>query len=374
VLVYYVKILIMKTTDPLISSLKEAIIENKNIKFTLSDPKGSAEHRKITASQKCGKAGLFFQFEFFCRDGKVRHENYSGDDATARLSEVFGLYRQCSYTVLDSEAEPHDRPKNYALKDGELSSWLCALGVASKDGKILADKQKKFRQINKFLEIAAEIDIPDGAKIVDAGCGKAYLTFALYDYLTNSRGKNVSVLGIDVKGDVIDFCNKTAKESGFNRLEFEHDKIEDFNGKTDVMVCLHACDTATDYAIGKAVQCGAGIILCAPCCQHELSAQVENEVLNPLLSHGILKERFASILTDALRALLLEANGYRCDVIEFIDAEHTAKNIMLRAVKKRPDKKSEEKALAQYRLICEEYNVKPILSEILSIAASEVLI
>ena len=234
-------------------------------------------------------------------------------------------------------------------------------------GKILKDKYKKFKQLNKFLELLQDIkdNIPNNAKIVDIGCGKSYLTFAIYYYLNNVLKKNVSIIGLDIKKDVIEECQKLADKLNYSNLHFINENIENFiskDKKVDMVVTLHACDTATDYALQNAIVLNADIILSVPCCQHELFKQVENKKLQPLLKYGVLKERFSALLTDSVRAILLEAFGYDVQVLEFIDMEHTPKNIMIRAIKKHNN--INKIALEKYYEMALEYNINPKLFEL----------
>ena len=211
------------------------------------------------------------------------------------------------------------------------------------EGKVVKAKYDKFRQINRFLEFIEDIT-PVLAKdreitMIDFGCGKSYLTFAMYYYLHERKGYDLRITGLDLKEDVIAHCNRLAKEFGYEKLNFLTGDIADYEGVTqvDLVVTLHACDTATDYALAKAVVWNARAILSVPCCQHELNRQIKNEVLQPVLRYGLLRERMAALITDGLRASMLEEQGYRVQVLEFIDMEHTPKNILLRAIKE-PEK------------------------------------
>lgn len=209
--------------------------------------------------------------------------------------------------------------------------------------------------------------LPNNALIVDMGCGKSYLTFAMYYYFNEIKKKNVKIKGFDLKKDVVDSCNKLTEKLGFKGLEFFAGDIAELDTskeKVDMIITLHACDTATDYALCHAVKWGCKVIMSVPCCQHELFYQVENDLLSGLLSYGILKERFSAVLTDAIRANTLELFGYKTNVVEFIDMEHTPKNIMIRAVKMGKPKDFEEK-YKKYRRMLEEFNVKPMLYKLL---------
>lgn len=235
----------------------------------------------------------------------------------------------------------HNRVKKYILEEGKPVPFLVDLGVQTKEGKIVHSRYDKFRQINRFLEFIEDIlpilpkDRP--VHIIDFGCGKSYLTFAMYYYLHELNGLSLQVTGLDLKEDVITNCNALAKKYGYDGLTFLHGDIADYTGtdRADMVVTLHACDTATDYALYKAMKWEAKVILSVPCCQHEVNGQISCEALDGALRYGLLRERLSALFTDALRADLLEENGYDTQVLEFIDMEHTPKNILLRAVKRK---------------------------------------
>lgn len=233
----------------------------------------------------------------------------------------------------------HNRVKQYILKEGIPVPFLVDLGVMSKEGKVHRPAYDKFKQINRFLEFIEDI-LPSLSKdrevtILDFGCGKSYLTFAMYYYLKELKGYDVNIIGLDLKTDVIAKCSALAKKYGYEKLHFLQGDIADYEGvtKVDMVVTLHACDKATDYALAKAVEWDAQVILSVPCCQHELNDQIQNELLSPVLKYGILKERMSALLTDGIRAELLETKGYHTQILEFIDMEHTPKNLLIRAVK-----------------------------------------
>ena len=233
----------------------------------------------------------------------------------------------------------HNRQKRYILEEGKPVAFLEDLGVMTADGKVVRSRYDKFRQINRFLEFIEDIlprlDKSRENVIIDFGCGKSYLTFAMYYYLHELKGYEVRIIGLDLKQDVIDHCNRLSVAYGFDKLKFYHGDIASYDGvdHVDMVVTLHACDTATDYALEKAVKWDASVILSVPCCQHELNKQMDNELLRPVLQYGLIKERMAALYTDALRAEILENRGYRTQILEFIDMEHTPKNILIRAVK-----------------------------------------
>lgn len=251
---------------------------------------------------------------------------------------------QAHSTLLD-----HNRKKKYVLEDGKPIPFLQDLGVMTADGRIVHSRYDKFRQINRFLEFVQDIlpKLPKGREIniIDFGCGKSYLTFAMYYYLKELNGFDIRVIGLDLKQDVIDHCNQLARKYGFEKLAFYHGDIASYEGvdQVDMVVTLHACDTATDYALAKAVRWNASVILSVPCCQHELNRQMKNDMLEPVLQYGLLKERMAALYTDGIRAEILENHGYRTQILEFIDMEHTPKNVLIRAVKEGKGKKNGKK-------------------------------
>lgn len=386
----------MDTLNEAAAVIRQLVTLNKLNKITASNPfKKSADYFKICVEPKKENGKLFFQASLFY-ETKVKHENfYDAGPLMGRIPGFLNDFRQIdiltgaeNYKILvnkngtckiiknhldekcGKEVKAHNNEKNYIIPDGTAVGWLVRLGVMNAEGRVLAQKQKKFRQINRFLELLADVSghLPDNAKIIDAGCGKSYLTFAMYYYLNVLNNKNAEITGLDLKKDVVENCRSYSDEFGFENLRFcAHDikTFEPAGGKADMVVSLHACDTATDYALYNAVRWGSKIVLCVPCCQHELFNQIDNPTMRPLLKHGILKERFAALLTDSLRALLLEACGYKCAVMEFIDMEHTPKNIMIRAIKK-DGARVNETALRQYAEIAETYGVTPKLFELLS--------
>ena len=261
----------------------------------------------------------------------------------------------------------HNRKKRYVLEEGKPVEFLVDLGVMTKEGKIVRTRYDKFRQINRFLEFIEDIlpNLDPGREttIIDFGCGKSYLTFAMYHYLHCLKGYPVRIIGLDLKKDVISRCNLLAEQYGYEKLRFYHGDIASYEGvdHVDMVVTLHACDTATDYALAKAVRWGARVILSVPCCQHELNRQMKNEQMKPVFQYGLIKERMAALYTDALRAQLLEGQGYRTQILEFIDMEHTPKNILIRAVWD-GRKRHNEKELQE---IMDFLSVKPTLASLL---------
>lgn len=247
--------------------------------------------------------------------------------------------------------------------------FLVELGVQLPDGKVVKAKYDKFRQINRYLEFIEDIleKLPGdrAVRIVDFGCGKSYLTFAMYYYLHELRHREVRVTGLDLKGDVIRRCSHLAEKLRYEGLDFQEGDISGFQeeGQVDMVVSLHACDKATDYALAKAVKWGASVIMAVPCCQHELNRQIRCEELGPVLKYGLIKERMAALVTDALRAGLLEQSGYDTQILEFIDMEHTPKNLMIRAVRsKRMRPVTEKNSLDR---VMELLQVDPTLKNLL---------
>ena len=232
----------------------------------------------------------------------------------------------------------HNRVKQYILKEGTPVPFLVDLGVMNKEGKIHRPSYDKFKQINRFLEFIEDVlpELPKDREvtILDFGCGKSYLTFAIYYYLHELKGYDIRIIGLDLKTDVIYACNQLAKKYGYKKLKFMEGNIANYTGsdEVDMVVTLHARDTATDFALAKAVGWKAKVILSVPCCQHEVNRQIANETLAPLFSYGLIKERMAALVTDAIRAEYLKREGYDTQILEFIDMEHTPKNILIRAI------------------------------------------
>ncbi|HWT74915.1 MAG TPA: SAM-dependent methyltransferase [Mobilitalea sp.] len=264
----------------------------------------------------------------------------------------------------------HNKKKNYILQEGTPLPFLIDLGVMTRDAVVIKTKSDKFRQINRFLEYIEDVlpylDHDRELTILDFGCGKSYLTFAMYYYLKILKGYQINVIGLDLKKDVISQCNLLSEKYGYEKLHFLEGDIASYTGKSsvDMVVTLHACDTATDHALYKACSWGAKVILSVPCCQHELNKQIANEILKPVLKYGIVKEKMAALITDALRAELLETKGYKVQLLEFIDMEHTPKNILIRAVKMNASA-SEGKDISDELQKCMEFlGVSPCLHQL----------
>ena len=242
----------------------------------------------------------------------------------------------------------HNRKKQYILEEGVPVGFLQDLGVQTADGRIVRERYDKFKQINRFLEFVEDIlpALPKDrtVRIIDFGCGKSYLTFAMYYYLKTVKAYDVDIIGLDLKTDVIAKCNALRDKYGYDGLKFFQGDIKDYEGaeSVDMVVTLHACDTATDYALHKAVLWDASVILSVPCCQHEMNRQLNCKPLEELFAYGLIRERTAALFTDAIRAQIMETQGYDVQILEFIDMEHTPKNIMLRCVRRKVDKREEQ--------------------------------
>ena len=264
----------------------------------------------------------------------------------------------------------HNRKKTYILKEDVKIPFLVDLGVMSVEGKIIKAKYDKFKQMNRYLEFIEDIlpslDQKRRLNIIDFGCGKSYLTFAMYYYLHHIKGLDVNITGLDLKEDVIHHCNQLSKQYGYENLRFLKGDIASFDeyNEVDMVVTLHACDTATDYALSKAVSWGAKVILSVPCCQHEVNQQIKSDTLEPVLKYGLIKERMSALITDGLRASVLEECGYRVQILEFIDIEHTPKNILIRAIKK-TDEPIEKEGLKKYKDCIDFLNIEPTLYKLL---------
>ena len=324
---------------------------------------------------------------------KVLHANYSEEEIKIRITEYMeNTFKQAQFNMTDATATvlsskkgactckykrlaqiksqkdmSHNRTKTYILKEGEKVDFLVDLGVMTKEGMIVRTRYDKFRQINRFLEfiedILPQLDKDKEQTIIDFGCGKSYLTFAMYYYLHELKQIDVRIIGLDLKKEVIRHCNELSEKYGYKKLKFLEGNIADYTGvnEVDMVVTLHACDTATDFALAKAVGWNAKVIFSVPCCQHELNRQIKNETLAPILKYGLIKERLAALVTDAMRAEYLEGQGYDAQILEFIDMEHTPKNILIRAVKSGNQKKNGEKLEA-----CEQFlNIAPTLKKLL---------
>lgn len=368
-------------------------------KVIISKPaKKSEEVKKVVIEKK----NDFYQIARYT-EKQVFHENVSKDELCDKCVQIIGdTYRQvngisnseehiiliskkgkCNYQVKKNATDAikaakavnqeHNRKKQYILGEGMTIAPLVDMGVFTKDGKVVNSKYDKYKQINRFIEILDD-EISnikgDSINVIDFGCGKSYLTFVVYYYLTEVRKLNVNMIGLDLKADVIEKCNIAAKKYNYDGLHFEMGDINGYKAPfdVDVVITLHACDTATDHALFNAIQWNAKMIFSVPCCQHELNKQLDSQELSILSRYGIIKERFAALATDAIRGNLLEYCGYKTQLLEFIDFDHTPKNILIRAVR-RPmtPKNTRQKALAETKALMEEFSFEPTLYKLLEI-------
>ena len=376
--------------------LKNILEEQLNTELSqiiISNPRRAALAQKVKIRPVLLKDQLNFQVTEY-KGKQVFHENLEKQAAisyvTEQMEKFFGqmvlesatktvnvlVSKKGTVTIKQkaqkNEVKPkelsHNRKKRYILEEGTAIPFLVDLGVQTKEGKIVHSRYDKFRQINRFLEFIQDIveNLPKGREltIVDFGCGKSYLTFAMYHYLKVMKGFDIRVIGLDLKEDVIAYCNELKDNYGYDKMSFTTGDIASYTGvdAVDMVVTLHACDTATDYALEKAVKWGASVILSVPCCQHELNYQMKNEELSAVLKYGLLKERIAALVTDGLRAEMLEQCGYDTQVLEFIDMEHTPKNILIRAVKKNKDVTAN---FEKYDNCCKTLGADPMLGRLL---------
>ena len=350
---------------------------------------------KVTVRPVFLRGGRMYQLERF-RDNKAFQENLDGESLLRRFeNELDGRYRQ-ALLVTETEsaqyslnakggykrhggaapvprpasAEGNNRQKQYLIPEGEAVPALVDLGVFTRDYRIVRAKYDKYRQINRFLELIDQAFREDGREeltVLDFGCGKSYLTFILYWYFAVKQGRRVKIIGYDLKADVVEHCNAVAEKYGYEGLRFVRADVSRdvlYDQRVDMVVTLHACDTATDYALRYAVEKGADYIFSVPCCQHEINLQMKKGgELDVFLRHGIVRERMAALLTDEIRTLVLEDLGYQVDVIEFVDLDNSPKNLMLRA--RRGGRRS-EKGRALAREIAERYGFRQTLLELSS--------
>lgn len=387
-------------------ALRELLQDTVNdglYRITISNPRKKDKAFKIKIRPVMVKGVILFQETLY--DGtKVFHENREAKETIDRVEEQLTSefrqceieHKECKAAVLvskrgkvtinrkrtkDIETGPeetgqirmaHNRTKKYILEEGIPVPFLVDLGVQTKEGRIVRARYDKFRQINRFLEFIQDI-LPTLSKertlhIIDFGCGKSYLTFAVYYYLHELKKYDVEITGLDLKEDVIVHCNRLSEKYGYSSLHFRQGDIAEYEGQgpVDMVMTLHACDTATDYALAKAVEWKAGVILSVPCCQHEVNRQIRNEELASILKYGLIKERISALITDALRAELLESEGYETDILEFIDMEHTPKNLLIRAVKREtPDSRRQEETRQKVGRTTEFLHIVPTLQKLL---------
>lgn len=380
-----------------IEMLLKNTLNEQFIQAVISNPRTKEGILKIKVRPVEIRGVRMIQCESFTKT-QVFHENLEIQEAVQRMDHAMGEFRQMQlssgemdYTVLVSKKGKvtiqkrkvegrtaacsdisHNRRKRYILEEGIPVPFLQDLGVMTQEGKIVRTKFDKFRQINRFLEfiedILPQLNKKQEVTILDFGCGKSYLTFAMYYYLHVLKHYDIRIIGLDLKADVIRHCTALAEKYGYEKLTFLEGDIADYDGvdTVDMVVTLHACDTATDYALAKAISWGAKVILSVPCCQHELNGQMKNEILAPVMRYGLLKERFAALVTDGLRAEYLEHAGYHVQVLEFIDMEHTPKNILLRAVKQAGQTEEMRQKKLEEIQKCEAFlEVRPTLGQLM---------
>ncbi len=358
-----------------LASVLQEFITDQLKQMIISNPKEKAKVQKIKIRPVKLKDEIYFQAEEFTKT-QAFHKNLTLTEVISYIEEqLVKHFKQGTLEASNGQAHilvsknntttikvkrsncdkndtaevfNHNRKKQYLLQEGIYVPFLEDLGVMTKDGKIIRSRYDKFRQINRFLEMVEDIipalDKNKMTRIIDFGCGKSYLTFALYHYLHVIRGYDVSIVGLDLKQEVIAHCQNLTVKYGYKQLTFLCGDIASYEGadEVDMVVSLHACNTATDYALYKGILWNAKVILSVPCCQHEVNKQIHNELLKPIMNYGILKERLSALYTDGLRAELLESVGYRTQILEFVDMEHTPKNILIRSVfdgKKKDNKK-----------------------------------
>lgn len=389
--------------NDILNIFKDSINNNNFIKGIFSNPTKESSYKKINLKPVQIKEEFFIQFESFVNN-KAFHKNENLIDSFKILDEIIDTFKQILIVTSNQEIQilqnkkgfsikrkntesktlelSHNKQKNYILQDNIPIPFLIRLGVMSEVGKVSKEKFNKFRQINRYLEFIEDTLkelqekklVGNSMKIIDFGCGKSYLTFALYHYLKNIKNLDIDVIGLDLKEDVINHCNTIAKDLNFNNLQFLKGDIKDFDifKDVDLIFSLHACNNATDYSILKGLELGAKAILAVPCCQSEINQKIDkssttqlNGVLSPFGNHGILQERFSSLATDALRALSLELCGYNTKVMEFIDMEHTPKNILIKAILGSPSKEKLEEKRKEYDKYLEFLGVNPLLDSLL---------
>ena len=373
-------------TDMVSENIVKVVISNKM--------KSDIQYNKIVFLLKEKKGKEYYQIEKYT-DKQVFHENIDkGDLEESLLEAIESKYKQVnawSETITfdmkiskkgkvflgkknsDNKKvanKSHNKEKNYIFKEGMIIEPLIDLGVFTKEGKVVNSKYDKYKQINRFIEIIDdEIKKNDQKEltILDFGFGKSYLTFVLYYYFVEIKKINVKMIGLDLKEDVIKKCNDIAKRYNYENLHFEIGDINGFkyNNKVDMVITLHACDTATDYALYNAVKWNAKMIFSVPCCQHELNSQMKTEELSILTRYGIVQERVAALMTDSIRANLLETLGYKTQLLEFIDIAHSPKNILIRASKSNISKEKKEKSLLEVEALMNQFNFKPTLYNLL---------
>lgn len=377
------------------TSIIDQIIQLNPIKIVISNPRNKSitEFTKIVIGPKVISGRVIYQAEQYTKT-QVFHKNLENAELLEFITNVFELYKQINVFAdsLDMEIKinkdgncyvsskahettlikpkENNRKKNYLLNEGMDIPVFVELGIFTKELKIVNSMYDKFKQINRFTEFvddALKNFDKDEINIIDFGCGKSYLTFIIYYYLVEIKGIKANIVGLDLKTDVINKCNALAKKFGYTGLAFEVGDINGFKAPFDVdmVVTLHACDTATDYALYNAICWDASVILSVPCCQHEVNKQIKTDKLSALTKYGIVKERVAALITDSIRGCILEASGYKTELMEFINIEHSPKNILIRAIKRKISDDKKKDSYFQARALSEEFNVEQKLMSLM---------
>lgn len=380
----------MKNKDMTVEEALRKIAELSPVKIVLSNVADKEQRIQKVQIEKKEKHFQIAQYS----DKQVFHKNVEEEELVSFCIEEFGVnflqlnawmlggeaslkltkkrkllfdIKKADNSALADEVRDNNRKKNYILEEGRVIEPLIDMGIFTKEGKIVSSMYDKFKQINRFIEIIDDElkkKIITHLNIIDFGCGKSYLTFIVYYYLTEIKKIKVNMIGLDLKEDVIRKCNKAAKKYGYENLSFELGDINGYSApfKVDMVITLHACDMATDFALYNAVSWGAGYIFSVPCCQHELNAEIKSEKFSLMTRYGIIKERFSALITDAIRGNLLEYMGYNVNLLEFVDLSHTPKNILIRAVKN-PNKAESVKlrAMDEVKRMMEEYGLSQAL-------------
>ena len=353
---------------------KKIIIENKGKTYQIAKyTEKQVFHENLALEELAERCVILVENHY---------KQINGMSATEEHIILISKKGKCNYKVkktatdsvkLTGKNEGHNRKKNYILKEGMNIEPLVDMGVFTKDGKVVNAMYDKYKQINRFIEIiddeVSSLKV-DKLNVIDFGCGKSYLTFVVYYYLTEVMKLKVNMIGLDLKEDVIKKCNEAAEKYQYTNLRFEVGDVNGFKAPFDVdmVITLHACDTATDFALYNAIQWNAKMIFSVPCCQHELNKQIAPENLSILSRYGIIKERFSALATDAIRGNLLEYCGYKTQLLEFIDFAHTPKNILIRAVR-RPimPKQVRMNMLKEVQAMMKEFSFEPTLYKLLEL-------
>ena len=384
----------MQTTKDVIKN----VINEKPYKFVLSNAKNKQEtYKKVT---------IYFKNDYYQvenqTDKQIFHVNVQVDELESCLINLMTKYKQMNawnneyeflttttkkgkinYKKIENQAKvqenktfEHNRKKNYILNEGTIIEPLIDMGIFTTEGKVVKSMYSKFKQINRFVEMIdhsmKNLEVKK-LNIVDFGCGKSYLTFILYYYLTEVKEIEVSIIGLDLKEEVVSNCNKAARKYGYDGLKFEIGDISGYEiqSPVDMVITLHACDTATDYALYNAIKWGAKMIFSVPCCQHELNSQIKSEDLSIITRYGLAKERIAALFTDIIRCNLLQYSSYKTQMLEFVDLSHTQKNVLIRAVKSNIPKNIRNDRLKEVEDLVEKFELEPTLFKLLKKAKKQ---